>query len=63
MMITIHARSDMSDWGFGETDMSGRECRVCGCSELDACVDEAGGTCYWIEQDLCSACTSMPEVA
>jgi hypothetical protein len=46
-----------------ETAVLTRECRVCGCSELDACVDEAGGTCYWVEADLCSACTSMPEVA
>lgn len=27
-------------------------CRVCGCSDDDACP----GGCYWVEPDLCSAC-------
>jgi hypothetical protein len=31
-----------------------RVCRVCGCSEKNACK----GGCYWIEQDLCSSCMS-----
>jgi hypothetical protein len=34
-------------WGAGPA------CRVCGCTEHHAC---AGG-CYWVEPDLCSACT------
>lgn len=29
-----------------------RDCRVCGCTENDAC-DEG---CSWVEYDLCSAC-------
>jgi uncharacterized protein with PIN domain len=29
-----------------------RFCRVCGCSDEDACE----GGCYWVEEDLCSAC-------
>ena len=35
-----------------------RACRVCGCTEDDACADPNTllGTCYWIEWDLCSAC-------
>lgn len=35
-----------------------RQCRVCGCTELDACPDAriAGGGCSWVEQDLCSSC-------
>ncbi len=33
------------------------ECRSCGCTEYDACVDEATGfTCHWTERDLCSFC-------
>jgi len=28
-------------------------CRVCGCTESDACAD----MCSWIEQDLCSTCS------
>ena len=29
-----------------------RACRLCGCTENRACL----GGCYWVEQDLCSAC-------
>lgn len=29
-----------------------RKCRICGCSDFDACP----GGCYWAEKDLCSAC-------
>ena len=29
-----------------------RTCRVCGCSELDACP----GGCAWVGEDLCSRC-------
>ena len=28
------------------------KCRVCGCTEHQACP----GGCYWVEDDLCSAC-------
>lgn len=31
-------------------------CKVCGCSDFDACVDEDGQPCYWVDDDLCSAC-------
>lgn len=30
-------------------------CRVCGCSQFNACED-AAGPCGWIEEDLCSRC-------
>ena len=34
-------------------------CRVCGCTEWDACVDEeAGETCGWAAEDLCTRCFS-----
>ncbi|MDB5447604.1 MAG: hypothetical protein JWQ97_2921 [Phenylobacterium sp.] len=29
-----------------------RTCRVCGCWEMEAC----DGGCWWVEDDLCSAC-------
>lgn len=29
-----------------------RRCRICSCTELQACPDG----CYWIGPDLCSAC-------
>lgn len=39
---------------------SGAKCRVCGCTDNKACTT-ADGPCYWIEPDLCSACTeSLP---
>ncbi len=28
-------------------------CRVCGCTQNNACP----GGCYWVEDDLCSACS------
>ena len=31
-------------------------CRVCGCWEYDACVDDVRGPCCWVEADLCSHC-------
>lgn len=30
-----------------------RKCRVCGCDDFHACP----GGCFWVEDDLCSACT------
>lgn len=37
-----------------------RLCRVCGCSEYDACIEQisvrASAPCAWVEADLCSAC-------
>lgn len=29
-----------------------RRCRVCGCTDMHAC----DGGCYWVADDLCSAC-------
>ena len=33
-----------------------RYCRRCLCAEHDACVNEAGESCHWVADDLCSAC-------
>ncbi len=43
-----------SEWDVG----SKRSCRVCGCTDDDCsgCVERTGEPCYWIEDDLCSAC-------
>lgn len=32
-------------------------CRVCGCTDEHACPDG----CYWVEEDLCSACDGKAE--
>jgi hypothetical protein len=34
-------------------------CRICACSEDDACMDAFGDGCAWIEDDLCSTCFSL----
>lgn len=34
--------------------LMGRVCRVCGCTDDHACP----GGCYWVEEDLCSACAA-----
>ncbi|MDD3491929.1 MAG: hypothetical protein PHZ19_00335 [Candidatus Thermoplasmatota archaeon] len=37
-----------------------KECRVCGCTEDNACVTD-DGPCYWVEEDLCSACAAKSQ--
>ena len=32
-----------------------KTCRVCGCTDGHACI-RSDGPCYWVEEDLCSAC-------
>lgn len=34
-------------------------CRVCGCSDYDACLDPGGEPCHWTEPDLRSAYASL----
>lgn len=38
--------------------MEDQVCRVCGCTEYncETCIEKTGRPCYWIEDDLCSAC-------
>jgi len=36
--------------------ISMRVCRDCACTEYDPCTDEQGHACYWVSEDLCSAC-------
>ncbi len=33
-----------------------RRCRFCGCTDATACLAEDGLACYWLADDLCSAC-------
>lgn len=37
------------------TAVLGPECRVCGCTNDEACV----GGCSWAEPDLCSVCAAL----
>lgn len=40
-----------------------RSCRVCGCTDDDCsnCIEKTGVACFWVEEDLCSACAASPE--
>lgn len=42
----------MADYHCGEDDDDGPACRVCGCTENNACFP----SCHWVEDDLCSTC-------
>lgn len=35
-----------------------RTCRACGCTDLDCskCIERTGEPCYWVAENLCSAC-------
>lgn len=35
-----------------------RSCRICMCTDQDctSCIERTGHACYWVEDDLCSAC-------
>ena len=33
-----------------------RSCESCGCTDDRACTDDAGLPCWWVAEDLCSAC-------
>lgn len=35
-------------------------CKLCGCTEDNACVTETG-PCHWVTEDLCSACADLVE--
>jgi hypothetical protein len=41
-----------------------RRCRVCGCTDYDChqCIEKTGQPCYWVEDDLCSACADVPNL-
>lgn len=42
--------------------MTEATCRMCGCSENDACVDDERGACSWAEPGLCSHCDDTIKV-
>lgn len=39
-----------------------RRCRVCGCTDVDCsgCIARTGMPCWWVADDLCSACVERP---
>lgn len=43
--------------GKAKAQKTERVCRVCGCTQSNACVNlRTGLTCSWYSEDLCSAC-------
>lgn len=32
------------------------ECRICGCTDITACLHDDGTPCAWHNQDLCTKC-------
>lgn len=43
------------------TEKEIQKCRVCGCTNEDCsqCIEKTGSPCFWIEKDLCSACSDV----
>lgn len=39
-----------------------RQCRVCGCTQDQACRTSDGYGCSWIEVDVCSECEGKPRL-
>lgn len=35
------------------------QCRVCGCTQYNACVDGIGEMCSWAQRDLCTFCEEV----
>lgn len=50
--------------GAGKVQKSIRKCMVCGCTDEDCsgCIERTGQPCYWVSENLCSACcdSEMP---
>ena len=42
-----------------------RTCRECGCTDNDCrgCIARTGQACYWVGDDLCSACLPQAKAA
>lgn len=69
--LETHARAKHGDVRYGLSDAEqvhgeGSEvntCRICGCTDADACVDDDGWPCSWVEPDLCSSCLEEMSIA
>lgn len=57
--VEEHESNDHNVQGWLEYFNSRRDlptCRRCGCTDDNACQDQHGNGCHWVEPDLCSAC-------
>ena len=39
-----------------DPSQTARHCRLCSCTELNACINANGDSCWWVSEDLCSHC-------
>jgi len=39
--------------------MKNKRCRICGCDDDHACIDNDWMPCSWVEKDLCSECDRL----
>ncbi|WP_294292626.1 helix-turn-helix transcriptional regulator [uncultured Sphingomonas sp.] len=61
--FSVDVLSQLARLADGEPFPPPRLCRVCGCSELDACSDRSGYGCWWVERDFCSSCAAADDRA
>lgn len=40
--------------------MQQRSCKICGCTDDNACIHPDLGACWWVDDDLCSFCAAFP---
>lgn len=57
MSSSVRPRDQRAD---GPKSDRRRRCRECGCTDERACWT-LEGPCYWVEEDLCSACVPRRE--
>jgi hypothetical protein len=55
LIIRLPGPDDGHDYGLVTLQPAAGYCRICGCSQFNACETD-DGPCGWIEEDLCSAC-------
>lgn len=41
--------------------IASKTCIACGCTDFNCtqCIEKTGEACYWVEDDLCSACAGV----
>ena len=65
--VDVHHNLEAACAAMGKAAAAGglRTCRVCGCTDDDCsqCVEKTGLSCHWVEDDLCSACNSVPDLS
>ena len=62
LIICLPGPDDATDYGLTTLVAMPGYCRVCGCSQFNACETESG-PCGWVEEDLCSACEGKEVVS